>query len=342
MTEVVSTDPPRSRARLGFLVAAGLLVLATVALNLCAPKPMERAAAGPEATAVRVRTQTLAPAPLQRSTLLSGVVEPARRVELFAEFGGRVTEVGAERLDRVEQDQLLVQMEPLLAEVGVERSRAAVARAQSQLSLAVNERKRFENLATRDAASASRKDEAVSAQKVAAANLREARANLSEAKDRLAKKTIRAPFAGVLQGFPVEVGEYLKSGESIGELLDLSAARIELGVTDREVVALSPGAEVSVVLEAYPSQAFTGRVLRVAAAADTTSRKFPVEIELGNESQSILPGMIAQVSLQLGSPEPIRALPRDAVLDRFGVDFVFAIQPEGGRLGRRTASGEDS
>ncbi len=329
MTDVQTTESSTGKARLGFLTVAGLLVLSTVALNMCAPKPMERAAAGAEATAVLVRTQKLTTQPLQRSTSLSGVVEPKRRVELFAEFGGRVTEVGAERLDRVEQDQVLVQMDPLLAKVAVERGLAAVARSESQLSLAENERKRFENLATRDAASASRRDQAVSAQKVAFANLREARANLDEARDQLAKKTVRAPFEGVLQAFPVEVGEYLKAGESLGELLDLSSARIELGVTDREIVDVAPGADVSVSLEAYPNEIFNGRILRVAAAADTTSRKFPVEIEVENQDQRILPGMMARVALQLGEPVPSRALPRDAVLDQFGVEYVFAIRKEG-------------
>lgn len=328
--------PGYARARWIFVGATVVLVAAAVGLNLCAPKPQAKAAAGVEATAVAVRVLVIESRPLLRTIRLSGVLEARRRVELFAEVSGRVIEVGAEELDRVEADQLLVQLDPLLAEVGVERAEAAVQRTQSQLALAESERRRFESLATRNAASASRRDQAVNEQKVAAANLREARANLAEARDQLAKKTLRAPFAGVLQAFPVEVGEFLRVAERVGELLDLEAARIGLGVTDREVVELTQGTLVQVEIEAYPGQRFEGTIVHVAAAADTTSRKFSVEVELANPERRLLPGMIARVSLGLGDPTPVRTVPRDAVLDQFGVRFVYAlVDEEGGLRARR-------
>ncbi len=327
MTDLAA-PPPSKRARWGFLAVAFLLVAGAFALGALAPEPERKAAAGADATAVPVRAQAVEAKSIRRHIDLSGVLEPQRRVELFAEVGGRVTRLGAAELERVEADQVLVEMDPLLTEVAVERARAAVARAESQLTLADSERGRFESLATRDAASASRRDQAVSAQKVATANLREARANLAEARDQLAKKTIRAPFAGVLQDFPVEAGEFLRAGERVGELLDLATARVELGVTDREIVVLEADLPVTVRLEAYPEETFPGRVLRVGAAADTTSRKFPVEVELPNPAQRLLPGMVARVNLPLGEPQPLRALPRDAVLDQFGVRFVYVVAVE--------------
>ncbi len=336
MNEPLASRAPAARARWIFLGAAGLLLLGTFALFGSAPEPEREGAARTDASAVAVSIWTVAPRPLARTTRLSGVVEARRRVELFAEVGGRVTELGAEELDQVEADQLLVQLDPLLTEVAVERALASVARVESQLALAESERKRFESLATRDAASASRRDQAVNAQKVAAANLREARANLSQARDQLAKKTIRAPFAGVLQGFPVERGEVLQPGERVGELLDLTTARLELGVTDREIVTVDTGAEVSVELEAYPGETLEGRVIRVGAAADVTSRKFPVEVELENPERRILPGMIARVRLGLGPPTPVRALPRDATLDQYGVRLVYVVEEgEGGTVVRQ-------
>lgn len=317
-----------SRARLLFLGVAVLLVAASFALFASAPKPERVAAAGADATAIPVRVLEVGPRPISRSTRLSGVVEARRRVELFAETSGRVIEIGVEELDPVEEGQLLLLVDPLLAEVAVERGKAAVARSESQLSLAESERKRFDSLAGRDAASASRRDQAVSVQDVAAANLREAEANLTEARDQLAKKSIVAPFAGVLQSFPVEQGEVLRMGESVAELLDVTETRIELGVTDREVVALRAGAPADVVLEAYPGERFEGRILRIGAAADTVSRKFPVELALPNEERRILPGMVARVTLGLGEPIPLRAIPRDAALDQFGSRFVFVIARE--------------
>jgi membrane fusion protein (multidrug efflux system) len=319
-----------------FAVGTVVLVAGTFGLCVSSPEPERVAAAGADATAVPVAAMTVAPQALVRSSQFSGVVEAKRRVELLSETSGRVLGRGAEELDRVEADHLLVEVDPLLAEVAVERAAAALARAESQLALARDERRRWESLATSDVASASRRDQAVSSERVATANQREASANLAQARDELSKKTIRAPFGGVLQAFPVEVGGTLRPGDRVAELLDLSSARILLGVSDREVVGMRAGAGVSVELEAWPGEPFEGVVTRVASAADTASLKFPVEIELANEEQRILPGMVARVTLTLSDERPLRVVPRDAVVESFGVRFVFVLGEEGdGWVARR-------
>jgi RND family efflux transporter MFP subunit len=308
----------------------GTVVLLAGTLGLCvfSPEPERVAAAGADATAVPVPALIVAAQSLERSSRFSGVVEAKRRVELLSETSGRVLRRGAEELDRVEADSLLVEVDPLLAEVAVERAEAALARAESQLALARDERRRWESLATSDVASASRRDQAVSSERVATANEREARANLAQARDELRQKTIRAPFAGVLQSFPVEVGGTLRPGDRVAELLDLASVRILLGVSDREVVGMRAGAPVNVELEAWPGERFPGAVVRVASAADTTSLKFPVEIELANEGQRILPGMVARVTLTLADERPLRVVPRDAVVESFGVRFVYVLSEE--------------
>jgi len=320
------------RSRPFFAGATLVLLAGTVALCVWAPEPGRVAAAGAEAAAVPVPALTVEPQSLERRARFSGVVEARRHVELVSETSGRVRRKGADEFDAVEADQLLIEVDPLLAEVAVERAAAAVARAESQLALARDERRRWESLATEDAASVSRRDQAVSSERVATANQREARANLAQARDELAKKTIRAPFAGVLQSFPLEEDETLRPGDPVAELLDLSLARIVIGVSDREVVGMRAGAQVAVSLEAWPGEDFTGTIVRVAAAADA-SLKFPVEIELPNPERRILPGMVARVSLTLADQQPLRVVPRDAVVESFGVPFVFVLsEAEGGAL----------
>jgi len=91
------------------------------------------------------------------------------------------------------------------------------------------------------------------------------------------------------------------------------------------------GQPVRAELDAYPGEVFAAEVLRVGAAADPVSRRFPVEIEFANPGRRLLPGMVARVTLQLGAPEPMRAIPRDAAIEEFGVRFVYVLRREGGR-----------
>ena len=153
----------------------------------------------------------------------------------------------------------------------------------------------------------------------------EAEAALAEARDRLAKMQIAAPFSGVLRAFAVEAGEYLRPGERIAELLDVGALRARVSLTDRQIVSVLPGTEATLDVDARPGEIFRGEVISVGGAADSRSRKFPILLEIDNASGRLLPGMVAQVNLSLGQKRQLMAVPLDAVLEEFGLRYVFVV-----------------
>ena len=319
-----------SRLRAGLLVGSGLLLLGGFALFASAPDPDEAVAV--EETLRAVDTHRVEAVRLQARAELSGVVDARRSVRLFAETRGPVLEVGAEALDRVVEGQLLVRIDPLDAEVAVERARADVARSESELALAGSELERQRSLRKRGVSSDADLEAAENARKVAAAVLRQARAELKRARDDLAKKTVSAPFAGVLRSFGVEAGEYVQPGQEIGELLDLATARASIGVSDREVVTVRPGQGAELRVEAFPGEVFRGQVLRVAGAFDRETRKFPVEVEVPNPGGRLLPGMVGTVALDLGEGPPRLLIPRESAVDEFGLRFVWMVEPNGDGL----------
>lgn len=321
-----------SRLRTGLLIAAGLLLLGGGLLFAAAPGPEEQAAGSEEETRRVVDTHRLEPVRLRARAQLSGVVEARRSVRLFAETRGPVLEVGAEELDRVAEGQLLLRIDPLEAEVAVERARANVARSESELGLADSELERQRSLRLRGVSSDADLDAAENARKVAAAVLRQARAELKQAQDDLAKKTVVALFAGVLRSFEVEAGEYVQPGQEIGELLDLSTARAIIGVSDREVVAVRAGQGAELRVEAFPGEVFRGQVLRVGGAFDRETRKFPLQVEVPNPGGRLLPGMVGTVALDLGEAPPRLLIPRESAVDQFGLRFVWLVEPNGGGL----------
>jgi membrane fusion protein (multidrug efflux system) len=307
-----------------FLGLAALLVATGLLLRWTAPEP--ELVSAETSQGIAVETLQLSLQPLVGRAELSGLIEARRAVEIYAENDGRVLEVGAEELDRVEADQLLFRLDPLQAEAALARAQAAVARSESELDLARTELARQRSLADRSVASESVLDQAGNRERVARAALNEARAALRNADDQLAKKILRAPFGGVLREFPVETGEYVQRGQRIAELLEVSRVRITVGLSDRDVVAVSADAEAEVRVAALPGERFQGRVLRVGAAADARTKKFPVQVEVGNPEGRLLPGMVARVELDLGEPAERLLLPRDATLDEFGQRFVYVVE----------------
>jgi membrane fusion protein (multidrug efflux system) len=314
-----------------FRILLGLtaaLVLAGVALSLVREEPEGLSAAGQQAAALAVRTLRASPTQHRDRVVVPSVIGPRRRVRLTSETSGRVLAVGAEELDFVAVDAVLVQVDPLNAEVAVRRAEAAVARAQSELGLARTSLERQQSLAERAVSSDSALDDATNRSRVAQAAIQEARATLEQARDDLAKKTLRAPYTGVLRSFDVEPGEYGRVGQELGELLDISTARIEIGVSDRQIVALSPSQPVEVEVEAYPNVRFDGVILRVGAAAAADTRKFPVEVEIDNPEHRLLPGMVANVRIDVSQPVARILVPRDAVRSEFGLYFVYVVSAD--------------
>ena len=187
-------------------------------LDATAPEPDEIAPAGENAVLQEVTAIRVEPVSAVARTRVSGVLDPRRSVQIFAETRGPVIAIGAEALDRVAVGLELVEIDPLQAEVAVERAVAAVTRAESELALAKSNFDRRASLAERGVASTSVLEDAENARKVGMAAQRDANAELKRARDDLAKKTIRAPFDGVLRSFDVDVGEYVGEGQKLGEL----------------------------------------------------------------------------------------------------------------------------
>jgi len=329
-TEHTRTTGIRLKALLLGLAAAGMIGGAL--LRATAPDPEELPPAA--AQAPKVKTHRLEALPFQARTTISGLLEARREVEIFAEMNGRVIEVGADEFDSVSEGQVLVRMDPLLAQVAINRAEAAMARAKSEGVLARAQLKRNQGLAKVDVASRAALDLAENAARQARAAGLEAQASLAEAQDRLNKMVIAAPFAGALRAFRVEAGEYLRPGERVGELLEVDALRIRITLTDRQIVSVAPGIEALLEVDARPGEVFAGQVISVGGAADSTSRKFPILVEVQNEARRLMPGMVARVDLRLGEERKLMTVPLDAVLDEFGLKYVFVMvrNPEGGWL----------
>jgi RND family efflux transporter MFP subunit len=323
MPEPVNVRLPLQRV---FVGAAGFFVLAGLLLMMTAPDAEEMAAVGGSQVLREIRVAELKLSSVDTRVEISGVLEPRRVVLLFAETSGPVTAIGAEDLDTVEADQVLVEIDPLLAEVAVENASAGVTRAQSELELAKSNLARRSSLADNKISSASALEDATNAQRVASAELRVALAELKRAKDDLANKVIRAPFGGSLRRFDVEIGEFLQLGEQLGELLDGSTSRVTIGLSDLQVVVVRPGHAASIRVAAFRGEAFEGEVLRVGKASDPVTKKFPVQVEIPNSDGRLLPGMIATVHLDLGTATDRLLIPRNAIIDEFGLHSVFVIE----------------
>ncbi len=323
--------------RVSLFVFAVAAVLAAVGVGLLVTSPSQRPEAVADVTevqtaATRVPGLTVARRVVRDRIEVPGVVKPIRRVLLAAEVDGRVVSLGAREHERVRAGQLIVQLDDKIRKVALERAEAAVVRTRSTHRLAGLALDRLRQLFGQGVSSQAELDRATSEERAAFGALGEAEAMRKEASELLAKTTIRAPFDGVLNGFDLEVGDRLQIGGRIGEVIDLSQVEIEIGVTDKQVIALQPGDPVTFAVGVYPGRSLHGTIRRIGSALNATTRKFPVEVIADNADGLLLPGMIARVACEVGDGHPVMRIPRQATQEEFGLTYVFVLEDEDDRL----------
>jgi len=289
-----------------------LAFLAT--LTACSPAPGEQLSpesqvvlANPQAT--RVEVAEIRPSTASIQLILPGEVQGSRDATLAAALGGYVEAVRVREGQEVRRGQVLVLVDATLYAATVEQARAQAEQAESDAN-------RVRQLG--DLASASQLQAAETAARVAAAAL-----DAAEVRHRRA--VITAPFDGVVATVAVETGEVAGPGTPVVRLVALDPVEIELAASDRDVVALREGMEVQVSTQAQATPR-AGVVTHIGPAAEPTSRSFPVHVSVDNPDRTLLPGMVASVSLERTAAEDAVVLPQDWLVTRRDDRGVFVEQ----------------
>ncbi len=266
---------------------------------------------------------------------VSGVLEAARSVTLAAEVDGTLQKVEAEEYGHVDAGDVLLRLDTTLRRTALNRAEAGLVRASAAYRLAKREMERQESLASRQVGSAAELDRATNGERAAYASLAEEKAALADARTHLAKSTIRAPFAGSVNWLDLEPGSYVRVGDKVAEILDLSSIEITVGLRDREIVSISPGDEVRVEVDVFRGESFAGKVARVGRAADNETQLYPVEVQLPNEGERLLPGMVANTVFEIGDTVGSLRIPRESTVSEYELHYVYVLEPDGDRYTAR-------
>ncbi len=239
--------------------------------------------------AVEVRLEEVQRRDLVATVTASGNVRARRSVDISSDVMGRVAELTVEEGDEVEEGQVLLRLDQTQLRAALSRSRAALSQARAQeaqrqasMIRAEREFERVETLWSRDSTLVSRRqlDEARANLDVARAQLtaaehgvEQAVAAVEEAEDQLGKTVLRAPISGTVTRLNIEEGETAVVGtmNNPGSLLltvsDLSVVEAVLEVDETDIPEIAPGDSAVVEIDAFPDQAFSGRVTKIGNSA---------------------------------------------------------------------------
>jgi membrane fusion protein (multidrug efflux system) len=159
--------------------------------------------------------------------------------------------------------------------------------------------------------------------------LKSARAQVAAQQALIEEKIVKAPFAGRLGIRQVDLGQYLTAGTAVVTLQALDPILIDFYVPQQALAQLKIGQPVSATVDTYAQQTFSGTIESINSKVDASSRNVQVRAALRNSERRLVPGMFANVRIQLGEKNALITLPQTVVTyNPFG-DTVFVVEKSG-------------
>jgi membrane fusion protein (multidrug efflux system) len=163
----------------------------------------------------------------------------------------------------------------------------------------------------------------------ARSNLKVAQANVVQTKARIAKKSIRAPFTGVLGIRHISTGQYLPPGTMMISLQDYTQLYTDFSVAEKYFPDVAAGLEVQFRVSAYPERSFVGQVQAIDAKVNEATRNISVRAQLVNEDNLLRPGMYTDIDLMLDRPAQVVVVPATAIVYSSFGDALFVVEDDG-------------
>ena len=194
----------------------------------------------------------------------------------------------------------------ILVELDTRQERAQLAAIEAQRDLAHINFARMKQLVDEGVLARTEYDNATAQQKATDAQVGEIRATI-------ARKTIRAPFSGILGIRQVNLGQYLSAGQAIVPLQSLNPIYVNFGVPQQTALEARVGRTLLVSSNDVGGFKFAGRVTALDSVVNEATRNVQVQATLANPGGKLHPGMFVQVEITTGADRPVIALPITAI-----------------------------
>ena len=240
-----------------------------------------------------------------------GTMEAVHGVVVSADLPGTVYRINFESGKAVHEGDVLVELD-------TRQEKAQLAALEAQRDLAKVNFGRVQQLFNDGVISRQDYDAATAQQKSTEANVAEIRATIE-------RKTIRAPFSGILGIRKVNLGQYLSAGSPIVSNESLNPIYVNVGVPQQAASQVKMGRSLRVTTEDLAGKVFTGTVTAIDSMVDEATRNVQVQATLANAAGKLRPGMFVQVQIAVGASRPVIALPASAINYAPYGDSVYVI-----------------
>jgi membrane fusion protein (multidrug efflux system) len=266
----------------------------------------------PPATIASAEVKQMQWRPALRSV---GSLVATNGISVSTEVDGIVSDILFRSGKTVKEGEVLIKLDDRVDQAALEALRADRRLAEVQFN-------RSKDLYKKRVTSKSQYDEAK-------AKLEATTARVAEQEAVIDRKTIRAPFDGLLGIRQVDLGQYLNAGGSIVSLQAIDPIHVDYTLPERYLKQIAVGQDVEVRLDALPGKVYQGKITALDSGISRGTRTLKIRATLDNEDGEMRPGMFAEVRTLNPEAKQVLVVPRTAISYQTYGDFVYVIEQKG-------------
>ena len=291
--------PPLNRRMTVMLVSVFILLGLIVGFNLLKTFMFNRFMSSmgmPPATVTTIAVEKQEWQPKMNSV---GNVRAFRGVDLSTEVGGLVVNVPIKSGIDVKEGDLLIKLNDS-ADVAQLSSLSAMA----DLAKVINERDKAQ--LTIQAISKNVYD-------TSTADMKAKQAQVEQQKALIAKKNLKAPFSGRVGIVTINPGQYVNPGDKLLTLQTIDPIFVDFTLPQSSAANIEVGQTIELQVDAFKEPVFIGKITAISPKVELSTRNIQIEGQIKNPDKKLLPGMFANVNINLGDKVELLTLPQTAV-----------------------------
>ena len=276
--------------------------------------------------------------------MFSGTLESMARFQVAPKVGGRIEQLAVDLADQIDNGQVVATLDSdeygqavSQAEADLAVAEANLTEAQSALEIADRSMQRQSTLRERGVSSDAQFDTAKAEQLAAAARVEVAKAQVTRARSSVESARIRLGYTlvratwnegdnkRVVAERMVDEGDTVAANTPMMTIVELDPIQAVLFVAERDYARLKAGQAVLLRTDAFPDQAFRGKVARVSPVFESASRQARVELTVPNPEHLLKPGMFVRAEAILDTVEDATIVPEEAVVMRADRPVIFLV-----------------
>lgn len=273
----------------------------------------------PDSKQERYKTQAVDRGDIVQNISANGTLNPVVLVNVGTQVSGTVYRLYADFNDRVEEGQMLAELDPALFQAQLRQSEANVVNGRTALKLAKNKMTRNRALVEQGFISPDALDAVEQQLEAARAQLAVSEAQLARDRTNLNYSVIRSPISGVVIARNVDIGQTVAASFQTPTLFqiakDLRQMQIDTSVAEADIGQLHLGQVVNFTVDAFQEREFTGTVkqVRLNPTIQQNVVSYNVIVAVSNDDGVLLPGMTANVRFTVNQKNDVLRVPNAAL-----------------------------